>query len=73
MRCLLYTSDAADDLTRVALGGRCVFKHTKKYIPARDGEYPTTLCDYSHAKDLLNWIPTKNIHDFIQEFVNNQK
>ena len=50
-----------------------MFGHTKKYIPARDGEYPTTLCDYSHAKDLLNWIPTKNIHDFIQEFVNNQK
>ena len=24
MRCLLYTSDAADDLTRVDLGGRVV-------------------------------------------------
>ena len=24
MACLLYTTDAADDLTRVDLGGRCV-------------------------------------------------
>ena len=28
--CLLYTSDAADDLTRVDLGGRRIIKKTKK-------------------------------------------
>src|SRR5665811_171244 len=29
--CLLYTSDAADDLTRVDLGGRRIIKKKKKY------------------------------------------
>src|SRR5665254_16470 len=33
--CLLYTSDAADDLTRVDLGGRRIIKKKKK-IPTRD-------------------------------------
>ena len=28
--CLLYTSDAADDLTRVDLGGRRIIKKKKK-------------------------------------------
>src|SRR5665811_568798 len=28
--CLLYTSDAADDLTRVDLGGRCIIKKKKQ-------------------------------------------
>src|SRR5665811_1605541 len=28
--CLLYTSDAADDLTRVDLGGRGIIKKTKR-------------------------------------------
>ena len=28
--CLLYTSDAADDLTRVDLGGRRIIKKLKK-------------------------------------------
>src|SRR5665811_516527 len=27
--CLLYTSDAADDLTRVDLGGRCILQKKK--------------------------------------------
>src|SRR5665811_2424895 len=30
--CLLYTSDAADDLTRVDLGGRRIIKKKKKKI-----------------------------------------
>ena len=29
--CLLYTSDAADDLTRVDLGGRRIIKHCLLY------------------------------------------
>ena len=33
--CLLYTSDAADDLTRVDLGGRRIIK--KKFFQAEDG------------------------------------
>src|SRR5665811_1220027 len=31
-RCLLYTSDAADDLTRVDLGGRRIIKKKRKNI-----------------------------------------
>ena len=30
MACLLYTSDAADDLLRVDLGGRCIIKKKTK-------------------------------------------
>ena len=30
--CLLYTSDAADDLTRVDLGGRRIIKKRKKKL-----------------------------------------
>ncbi|GAB5853741.1 hypothetical protein JMUB7535_26570 [Staphylococcus aureus] len=31
--CLLYTSDAADDLTRVDLGGRRIIKKPLKHVP----------------------------------------
>ena len=30
--CLLYTSDAADDLTRVDLGGRRIIKNSGKIV-----------------------------------------
>ena len=43
-----------------------MFGAEKKYIPARKGEYPFTLCDYSKAKKLLNWIPTKNLKGYIE-------
>ena len=32
-----------------------MFGVDKKYIPARKGEYPTTLCDTSLAKNTLDW------------------
>ena len=32
-RCLLYTSDAADDLLCVDLGGRRIIKKKNKYTP----------------------------------------
>jgi len=38
-----------------------------EYIPKREGEYDVTLADYSHAKDLLNWKPTRNIEDYIKK------
>ena len=38
----------------------------RKYIPARPGEYPYTLCDYSEAKEKLNWEPIKNLQDYIK-------
>ena len=49
------------------------FGAEKKYIPARKGEYPTTLCDTSLAKEKLNWVPTKNLKDYISEVIKNEK
>ena len=39
--------------------------YIREYIPARKGEYDKTLCDSSHARDLLNWKPTRNLTDYI--------
>jgi UDP-glucose 4-epimerase len=44
----------------------------KRYIPARKGEYPTTLCDYSKAKKVLGWIPTRNLEDYISNQTENE-
>ncbi len=43
-----------------------------EYIPARNGEYDKTLCTDKKAHDLLDWNPTKNLDDYIKDFVNNQ-
>tara|TARA_Y100000592_G_scaffold50352_1_gene79696 strand:+ start:573 stop:1436 length:864 start_codon:yes stop_codon:yes gene_type:complete len=43
------------------------------YIPARPGEYPTTLADYSKAKEKLDWCPTKNIKEYITKWVEENK
>ena len=43
-----------------------MFGAEKKYIPARKGEYDITLCDYSKAEQMLGWIPTKNLEDYIK-------
>ena len=40
--------------------------YPKQYIPARKGEYPITLCDYTEAKKALCWTPTKNVEDYIK-------
>ena len=34
--------------------------YPKKYLDKRPGEYDVTLADYSFAKDVLNWQPTKD-------------
>ena len=44
-----------------------------EYIPKREGEYDVTLADYSHAQDLLNWKPTRNIDDYIRDFVETER
>ena len=46
-----------------------LFKSKRKYIPARKGEYDKTLCDYTKAKNLLEWIPNKNLEDYIKEII----
>tara|TARA_R110002012_G_C11634145_1_gene610043 strand:- start:872 stop:1738 length:867 start_codon:yes stop_codon:yes gene_type:complete len=46
-----------------------LFEAERKYIPARKGEYPTTLCDTSKAKEKLGWKPTKNLENYIKEII----
>ena len=41
--------------------------YPKQYIPARDGEYDYTLADSSKAKELLNWNPTLDIEDYLND------
>jgi GDP-D-mannose dehydratase len=35
----------------------------------RPGEYPYTLCDYSNAKEKLDWQPTRNLKDYINDIL----
>ena len=42
-----------------------LFGGEKKYIPARKGEYPSTLCDTTLAKEKLNWEAVRNLEDWI--------
>ena len=37
-----------------------------EYIPARKGEYPFTLADYTKANQELGWTPTLDIKDYIK-------
>ena len=46
-----------------------MFETEKKYISARSGEYDKTLCDYSKAKELLEWQPIRNLEDYIKGIV----
>jgi UDP-glucose 4-epimerase len=47
--------------------------YSTKYIPARKGEYPITLCEDESTKEILNWNPTKNLDDYIRDFVETQR
>ena len=47
--------------------------YPREYIPKREGEYDVTLADYSHAKNLLNWKPTRDIEDYIRGFVETER
>jgi len=42
-----------------------MFGTERKYIPARKGEYDATLCTDTKALDMLGWIPTRNLKDYI--------
>lgn len=46
-----------------------LFKTETKYIPARKGEYPFTLCDYSHAHKELGWKPKENLEIYIKQLL----
>ena len=40
-----------------------------EYIPARKGEYPTTLCTDTKAAELLGWSATDQLKGWIEDFV----
>jgi UDP-glucose 4-epimerase len=40
-----------------------------KYISARDGEYDVTLCDDENTREGLDYNPTRNLDDYIRDFV----
>lgn len=44
--------------------------HPTVTIPERSGEYDVTLADYSKAKDLLDWKPTKNLNQYMENYIN---
>lgn len=44
--------------------------YPKKYIDARPGEYPTTLCEDISLPD---WNPTRDIKDYIKAFVDTER
>jgi UDP-glucose 4-epimerase len=43
--------------------------YPKEYLSERPGEYDATLADFSNAKKLLNWNPTKNIKDYVETWL----
>lgn len=47
--------------------------YPRKYIPKRLGECDITLCTDKKAHDLLGWKPTRNIRDYIAEFIESCK
>jgi len=46
-------------------------EYPTKYIPAREGEYPVTLCDYSKASKMLGYKPVKSMELYVKEFLSN--
>jgi len=46
-----------------------LFNTKRKYIPARKGEYPFTLCTDTKAKELIDWVPNKNLKDYIKKLI----
>jgi len=44
-----------------------------KHIPARKGEYDETLCTDTLAHELLDWNPTRDLEDYIKDFVETQR
>ena len=47
--------------------------YPKQYIPERPGEYPETLAEFSNAKDKLGWKATKDIDDYIINWIKENK
>ena len=43
--------------------------YPREYILARKGEYDRTLCEDKFAQECLNWNPTINLEDYVNEVV----
>ena len=44
-----------------------MFGTERKYISARNGEYDATLCTDTKAQEMLGWMPTKDLKDYINK------
>jgi UDP-glucose 4-epimerase len=44
-----------------------------KYIPARSGEYDITLCDDENTREGLGYNPSRNLEDYIKDFVETER
>jgi len=51
------------------LAGLFGIDYPKEYIPARNGEYDFTLCDYSKANEILGYKPVKSMKSYVKEFI----
>ena len=40
-----------------------------EYIPKREGEYESTLCDYSNAQKILGYVPKKDLGNYIKNWL----
>ena len=47
--------------------------YPREYIPARKGEYDKTLCEDKKAHEVLGWKPTRNLDDYIRDFVETER
>ena len=47
--------------------------YPKEYISERPGEYPETLAEFSNAEDKLDWKATKDIDDYINNWIKENK
>jgi len=43
--------------------------YPRQYIPARGGEYPFTLADFTKAKEEIGYNPILDIKDYIKDIV----
>lgn len=46
-----------------------MFNHNKIYMENKPGEADVTLCDYTLAKEHLEWEPKLNIEDYIKNYL----
>jgi len=46
--------------------------YQREYLPKQKGEYDRTLCDYSFAKEILGWSPSKNLNEYIEKITSDK-